>query len=42
MLAHYESSIEQQTVADVESALSILEQVLLFAPELVGRGREFL
>uniref|UniRef100_A0A183CJF3 Rap-GAP domain-containing protein n=1 Tax=Globodera pallida TaxID=36090 RepID=A0A183CJF3_GLOPA len=38
-LAHYDSAVvDPQTIADVESALWILEQALCSAPELVGKG----
>ncbi|KAL3074845.1 hypothetical protein niasHS_014290 [Heterodera schachtii] len=38
-LAHYDAAIvDPQTIADVESALWILEQAMCCAPELVGKG----
>lgn len=38
MFTHYDSRVDQQTITDVESAMGIFEQILLNAPEFVGKG----
>jgi hypothetical protein len=39
IFTHYDLPADPQTPIDLESALAILEQVLLFAPEFIGKGK---